>query len=122
MHCEADDLVQNFEVLIEPTVNFKEKYPLMLANSLVDINSTPTVKVRVLNPFQKSVHLRQDTIIGSAEEISPDCILQTVLKCENLDDGENFNTDMSFSREVRGRSDSADYTDLHVPPHLEELF
>ena len=133
---EEDDLVKNFEVFIDPTVSFKEKYPLMLANSLVDINSTPTVKVRVLNPFQKSIHLRQDTIIGSAEEISPDGILQTVLKCENPDDSENFSTarriklvndvqshhDMSFSREVRDRSVSADYIDLHVPPHLEELF
>ena len=81
-----DDLVQNFEVLIQPTLGFREKYPLMLANSLVYINNTPTVKVRVLNPFQNVVRLRQDTIIGTAEEISPDDILQTVLNCESPDD------------------------------------
>ena len=81
-----DDLVQNFEVLIQPTLGFREKYPLMLANSLVYIKNTPTVKVRVLNPFQNVVRLRQDTIIGTAEEISPDDILQTVLNCENPDD------------------------------------
>ena len=104
----------------------------MLASSLVDINSTPTVQVRVLNPFQKSVHLRQDTIIGSAEEISGDCILQTVLTSENPEDGENSSTvrriklgngETSFSREVReGISDSVKCDDLHVPPHFEELF
>lgn len=129
---EEDDLLQKYEVIVEPTAGFIEKYPLMLANSLVDINSTPTVKVRVLNPFQKSVHLRQDTIIGFAEEMSEDCILQTVLNSENPDDVENSSTvrrikldndNMSFSREVREDiSDPVKCDDLHVPPHLEELF
>lgn len=99
----------------------------MLANSLVYINSTPTVKVRVLNPFQNAVHLRQDTIIGTAEEISSDDILQTVLNCENPDDSENFSTvrrikldnnaqkhqAMSFSRNVRDKPLSAENNDLH---------
>ena len=133
---EEDDLIQNYEVIIQPTVSFMEKYPLMLANCLVNINSTPTVKVRVMNPFSKSVRLRQDTVIGTAEETSSDNILQIILNSEDPKENENFSAvkrinlcndvqnhrDMPFSREVREKSDSVDTSDLKVPSHLDELF
>ena len=108
----------------------------MLANCLVNINSTPTVKVRVMNPFSKSVQMRQDTVIGTAEETSSDNILQIILNSEDPKENENYSAvkrinlrndvqnhrDMPFSREVREKSDSVETSDLKVPPHLDELF
>ena len=41
----------------------------MMANCLVDIKYDVTSKVRILNPFDKEVHLIQDTVVGAAEKV-----------------------------------------------------
>jgi hypothetical protein len=46
---EKDRLNANF--IIEPTVHFKENYPLHMAGTLLNINRGPTCKVRILNLF-----------------------------------------------------------------------
>ncbi len=44
---ETDDGVKQAEFLIEPTQHFKDTYPLQMAAVLVDINGSPTSKIRV---------------------------------------------------------------------------
>lgn len=43
---------------------FKERYKLVFATTLVDINIVPTCKVRVMNPFTHDADLRHDAEIG----------------------------------------------------------
>ena len=48
---DTDDICKQPEYLVEPAQHFKDKYNLVMATTLVDINKSPTCKVRVLNPF-----------------------------------------------------------------------
>jgi len=51
---ESDDLMQDTEFIIEATNHFKETYPMHMASVLVDINTAPTCKIRILNHFPTS--------------------------------------------------------------------
>ncbi|XP_045188378.1 uncharacterized protein LOC123546249 [Mercenaria mercenaria] len=64
-----DDLARDSEFLVEPSEGFKERYNLVMASTLVDINNGPTCKVRVLNHFPVDVTLKQDAHVGAAERI-----------------------------------------------------
>ena len=55
------------EFLIEPSPNFMEKYPLLMAASLVDVTKSITSKVRMMNPYNKDVVIHQNTVIGTAQ-------------------------------------------------------
>ena len=46
-----------------------ELYSLLLAPTLVDVHNNAMGKVRVLNPFEKPVSLKQGTVVGRAERI-----------------------------------------------------
>jgi hypothetical protein len=52
-------LLQNY--LLEPNNFFVEKYPVAMASCLVDITHEVTNKVRLMNPFDHEVEIRQDT-------------------------------------------------------------
>jgi hypothetical protein len=43
---EDDDLSSN-EAIVKPSDNFRAEYPLLMGSCLVDLNKTPTIKVRV---------------------------------------------------------------------------
>ena len=131
---ESDDLVENCEVLIEPTQQFKERYALMMASNLADINQAPTVKVRLMNPFGGSVSIKQGAVIGSAEDLTHNSILQTVVNSEDPSAMEDFNTvrrikvceesstePMLLSREIK-RPSTIDTDNLTIPSHLQGLF
>jgi hypothetical protein len=66
---EADDDETMAAFLVKPTEDFKDRYQLILACTLVDINGAATSKVHVLNPFPVDVKLRQDAVIGKAEMV-----------------------------------------------------
>ena len=66
---DTDDICKQSEYLVEPTQHFKDKYNLVMATTLVDINKSPTCKVRVLNPLPVETTLRQNAYIGDAEQI-----------------------------------------------------
>jgi hypothetical protein len=46
-----------------------EKYPVAMASCLVDITHEVTNKVRLMNPFDHEVEIRQDTVLGEAEKV-----------------------------------------------------
>jgi len=54
---EDDDQLKESHFIVEPTEHVKETYPLQMASVLVDVNGSPTSKVRVLNPFPTPVSL-----------------------------------------------------------------
>ena len=79
---DKDYLSDSQELLIALNQKFIEKYPVLMANFLVDIKSDVTSKVRILNPFDNEVHLIQDTVVGAAEKVeSP----QITFENEKLD-------------------------------------
>ena len=79
--CENDDGLLNSAFIVEPSQNFKESFPLVMAPCLVDINYAPSVKVRVMNPFPTDAKIKAETIIGTAEILtSPP---ENFLACEN---------------------------------------
>ena len=54
-------------MIIEPSTQFIETYPLLMTATMVDINRGATQKVRVLNPFNEDISAKQDSNIGNAE-------------------------------------------------------
>ena len=78
---ESDDGLLNSDFIVEPSQNFKENLPLVMAPCLVDINYAPTVKVRIMNHFPTNASIKAETIIGTAEILTnPPQIFQA---CEN---------------------------------------
>ena len=41
-----DDNEEHKDMVVEPCENFNERYPLVMASTLVDINASPTQKMR----------------------------------------------------------------------------
>jgi hypothetical protein len=82
----------------------------MIANCLVDTGEEVTSKVRILNPFNRTVQLYQDTWIGKAEEIEGEVI--------TLPEEPDF-IDGSTSTLCQINTKKAPVT---VPEHLQDLF
>ncbi|KAH3837374.1 hypothetical protein DPMN_110761 [Dreissena polymorpha] len=59
-----------------------------MTSVFVDINTAPTCKIRIFNPFPTSWSIKQDTIVGQAEKI--DTIKGTVVEKEHSDEEGNF--------------------------------
>ncbi|KAH3882817.1 hypothetical protein DPMN_006762 [Dreissena polymorpha] len=81
---EADDDDTEADYVVEPNQLFKERYPLQMATTLVNLNEAPTCKVRVLNPYPTEVNLRQDAEIGIAERMEK--IVSVLTKAEHQPD------------------------------------
>ena len=62
-----DDHTMNNDVLVEPCDGFTDRYPLVMASTVVDMDSSPTQKVRLLNPSSDPVSIYQNSVIGRAE-------------------------------------------------------
>ena len=98
--CESDDSLFSSDFIVEPSRNFKENFPLVMAPCLIDINYAPTVKVRVMNPFPTEASIKADTIIGYAEILT--CTPESFQACENEQEKGN-------SSSVRGLQ----FSDVH---------
>ncbi|KAH3830672.1 hypothetical protein DPMN_103918 [Dreissena polymorpha] len=81
---EMDDNRKCADILIEASASFKNNFPVILATSLANINSAPTVKVRLINPFPNDVSINQDTVIGTAEFVENEPV--QLLESENMQD------------------------------------
>ncbi|KAH3699439.1 hypothetical protein DPMN_074394 [Dreissena polymorpha] len=85
---ESDDSDLQADYVVEPTENFKERYYLQMASTLVNINQSPICAIRLLNPFLTEVKLRQDAVIGSAEKIER--VVSVLSSKENDKEESNF--------------------------------
>ena len=64
-----DDDLQTCDIILEPSSAFQEKYGLLMASSLSDLDSKVTHKVRILNPHPNDISIKQDTTLGTAEMV-----------------------------------------------------
>ena len=83
IHWKSSDTSQERPLVIEATSNFISTYPLVMADTLVDFNTSPTVKVRVMNPFDKDVSIKQDAVVGEANVVDPDVDIVAELSPES---------------------------------------
>ena len=120
---EEDDIFQR-DLIIEPTENFRETYPLQMASTLVSSNESPTCKVRLLNPFPNEFILRQDAHIGSAETIER--VVSTISGAEHAVETGNF----AYLRRIQPTDEATETLEGlvmsecegSVPEHLINLF
>ncbi len=82
------DEPHELQLFVEPTRNFNDSYPLMMAETLVDVSMEVTIKVGLTNPFSEDVIIKPDAVIGSAYTIDPntDIIAHLDNECSDLTD------------------------------------
>ncbi|CAC5406436.1 unnamed protein product [Mytilus coruscus] len=123
------------DYLIEPSPQFIENHPVMMASSLVDICHDVTNKVRLINPFDQEVQINQDTVVGLAEKVEEQPIL--LFLSENTKDSTNFDsvrriqfesnpvtwqTNEGIIRNITKKGTTDGGKSGVVPPHLINLF
>ena len=133
----------NGTILLEPSLAFMERYSLIMAASLSDLNSRVTHKVRILNPNQYDIHINQDVNLGTAENVSEIVSLiqeessshgnlNQVPPNHNIQDPEINNNETSHhvSPNEGDQCNEAQKPQIHVrrideidmPEHLKELY
>ncbi|KAH3731123.1 hypothetical protein DPMN_057128 [Dreissena polymorpha] len=118
---EADDDDTEADYVVEPNQLFKERYPLQMATTLVNLNEAPTCKVRVFNPYPTKVNLRHDAEIGIAERMEK--IVSVLTKAEHQAESDNLvavRRITTRSAEVKVVNDKPNGK-IQVPAHLESL-
>ena len=122
---ESDDDDDNASYIIEPTEHFTETYPLQMAATLVNLNTTTTQKVRLLNPFSSQVTIRQDTVIGKAEKIDDTTKLITIMERDTGSDNNNCVRKIQLNKgdtDILRKVDVSKSAEITVPEHLKQLF
>ena len=121
---EDDDLL-TCDIILEPNSDFQEKYGLLMASSLSDLDSKVTHKVRILNPHPNDISIKQDTTLGTAE---------MVVKTVTLVDQEHRGSLSSVSSDHDHQKISAlgdnfttslrrvKHTVSDIPVHLQNLY
>ena len=119
--CEADE-EEASEFVIEPTEQFRGRYPLQMAATVVNINGGPTCKVRVMNPFSSEVELKQDAVIGRAERVEK--IISVIARAEDVEEGENRSAvrRIQLSQPQSKDSEPMVCAEADVPEHLTSLY
>jgi len=120
---EGDDF-DDSSFIVEATDGFRDRYSLVMATTLVDVNRSPTCKVRVLNPLPGEVVLRQDAEVACAERIGS--VMTVVADAE----GSNEDEDLCRIRRVQYGSAAPKARSVSlpiakgeaVPAHLVDLY
>lgn len=80
---EIDKNLFHYIFCIEPSEDFNNRFPLLMASCLTDLSNKVTTKVRVMNPFKTDVSIQQDEVLGKAELIDPKNI-DVILSSDSL--------------------------------------
>lgn len=72
------------EMILEPSQDFLERHPLVVARSLVDLDNNVTGRMRLMNPFDMEAVIHQDTVVGFAELLEPSEVVNIVVNSEEL--------------------------------------
>lgn len=130
------------DFVIEPCKSLAEKYQVVMASSVTDINRSITHKVRILNPFMDTVVIPQDTVVGQAEVAGEIVVfdemedansagnvsaVRRVHLCSKVSEVsqngvqpvKTVNTDSTSEDETE---ESLDLSKFEVPEHLQTLF
>ncbi|MCG8045846.1 MAG: RNase H-like domain-containing protein [Candidatus Thiodiazotropha endolucinida] len=127
----TDYYQESCELVIEPSAEFIETYPLLMTSTVVDINSSASQKVRILNPFDEDISIRQDCTLGYAE---PYTAIKTIMEMEDKREVDN----LCSIRRIECHNDFCPYEENEIltspkvevgehsfptiPSHLEELY
>jgi hypothetical protein len=76
------DYDEQAEYLVEPADGFVDRYQLVMAFTLLDINKATTCKVRVLNPFESDITLRKGAEIVEQRRLIEWSILLLLLRTQ----------------------------------------
>ena len=118
-----DECTKSRNVVVEPCDRFTDRYPLVMASTVVNMNSSPTQKARLLNPSSDPVSINQDSVIGRAERYED---LSVLVESEDPTQSGNNNAvrriQLYSQYEKAGVSTVAALTlQSKVPSHLEQL-
>ena len=116
---EADD-DKELDYIVEPTDQFRERYPLQLAATLVNINEGPACKVRVMNPFNEDVELKQNAVIGRAERVER--IISVISKSESEVESRASVRRIQLDHGKPVARNSQTQPAAKIPKHLETLY
>ena len=88
VECQVPDYYRDkCEVIFEPSPEFTETYPLLMAPTVADLHRGAKQKVRVLNPFNTEVSIKQDSVVGLAETFSN---MKTFVQTEDETESGNY--------------------------------
>ncbi|KAH3861495.1 hypothetical protein DPMN_024425 [Dreissena polymorpha] len=116
---KSDDCSMAAEYILEPSNNFKDKYQLVMISTLVDINKLSTCKVRVLNPMDVEVTLRQNADVGRAELIER--IVSVIAEEEPKKVKQKHGKLRKVSEVNSTQTKLHKYMDQPIPAHLKDL-
>jgi len=120
---EIDDKGKEENFVFESTDGFVQRNQLVMAPTLVSVNTAGTCKVNVLKPFSTGVALRHDAEVGKAERT--DCCTAVIANEEN--ECERYNITMVRRVQLNSAETDSSITDLtvanakDVPPHLKSV-
>ena len=85
---EDDQILGSFDFVLDPTEDILQRYPVVMAPTIVNIEKDVTSLVRILNPFDTEFTLYQDTVIGEAESLIKEP--EILVSCEDKAEVSNF--------------------------------
>lgn len=122
----------NERLLVEGTKEFSNSHYMAVAPSIVNADHDVTVKIRVINPFDKPVSVKQDTAIGTVTPVYPNQVTDFIsAEDESEDQNNNWAKPIKMDQPVahnelirRSSEDEEDRLIFVKPPpaHLTELF
>ena len=116
---EGDDQ-QETPVILEPNSEFYERYGMLMACSLSDMNSRVTHKVMLLNPNKYAISINQDASLGTAEDTDGIIVLHSANETSNSDITDQEVTSSCSSENTTVGVKRA--TEEALPDHLQKLF
>lgn len=129
---EIDKNLFHYIFCIEPSEDFNNRFPLLMASCLTDLSNKVTTKIRVMNPYKTDVSIQQDEVLGKAELIDPkniDVILSSDSLFENQQSTRRIQLDKCSQKgdnsqtDNLGNSQKDECTNVsNVPDHLSDLY
>ncbi|KAH3733259.1 hypothetical protein DPMN_039684 [Dreissena polymorpha] len=80
---EGDDK-REMDYVVESTKSLEDTNQMLMAATLVYLNTKPTCRVHVLNPFMQDAILLQSTLMGKSEEVENIAMVVIDAESENV--------------------------------------
>ncbi|KAH3789858.1 hypothetical protein DPMN_168047 [Dreissena polymorpha] len=108
------------DFVVESTKSLDDTHQLLMAATLVNLNTNPTCRVCVLNPFSKEVILRQNTFVGKAEKVENIVAIVAEAESGNVERVSIRRVYVSAEAAVSEAYEEAD--EKEVPDHLIDMY
>ncbi|CAC5399769.1 unnamed protein product [Mytilus coruscus] len=87
---EIDQSSKSQDFVLESNADILQKFPIIMAPTVVNLEKDITCIVRVMNPFDHQFELRQDTVLGEADQLTTET--QVLVECEDMEEITNFSS------------------------------